>query len=90
FVNRMYFSNNERYETEAEYRSRIRQDAVKMTEKLKTTAGVNAQVFVWPYGAANGIAIEELKKLGYDMFFTLESGLANASQLDSIPRVLIA
>lgn len=24
------------------------------------------------------------------MFFTLESGLANASQLDSIPRVLIA
>ncbi|WP_449402457.1 poly-beta-1,6-N-acetyl-D-glucosamine N-deacetylase PgaB, partial [Escherichia coli] len=26
----------------------------------------------------------------YDMFFTLESGLANASQLDSIPRVLIA
>ncbi|MCV5831128.1 poly-beta-1,6-N-acetyl-D-glucosamine N-deacetylase, partial [Escherichia coli] len=52
--------------------------------------GVNAQVFVWPYGAANGIAIEELKKLGYDMFFTLESGLGNTSQLDSIPRVLIA
>ncbi|MCV5927390.1 poly-beta-1,6-N-acetyl-D-glucosamine N-deacetylase, partial [Escherichia coli] len=55
-----------------------------------TNAGVNAQVFVWPYGAANGIAIEELKKLGYDMFFTLESGLGNTSQLDSIPRVLIA
>ncbi len=90
FVNRMYFSNNERYETEAEYRNRIRQDAVKMTEKLKANAGVNAQVFVWPYGAANGIAIEELKKLGYDMFFTLESGLGNTSQLDSIPRVLIA
>ncbi|WP_225248913.1 hypothetical protein, partial [Escherichia coli] len=35
-------------------------------------------------------AIEELKKLGYDMFFTLESGLGNTSQLDSIPRVLIA
>ncbi|MCV5085092.1 hypothetical protein OFB78_31315, partial [Escherichia coli] len=43
-----------------------------------------------PAGAANGIAIEELKKLGYDMFFTLESGLGNTSQLDSIPRVLIA
>ncbi len=61
-----------------------------MTEYLRTKAKVNPHVFVWPYGEANGIAIEELKKLGYDMFFTLESGLANASQLDSIPRVLIA
>ncbi|MFP1454719.1 poly-beta-1,6-N-acetyl-D-glucosamine N-deacetylase PgaB [Escherichia coli] len=62
-----------------------------MTEYLRTKVEVNQQlVFFWPYGEANGIAIEELKKLGYDMFFTLESGLANASQLDSIPRVLIA
>lgn len=67
----MYFSNNERYETEAEYRSRIRQDAVKMTEKLKTNAGVNARVFVWPYGAANGIAIEELKNWVMTCLFTL-------------------
>lgn len=90
FVNRMYLSNNGRYETEAEYRHRIRQDAIKMTAQLQKNAGVTAQVFVWPYGDANGIAIEELKKLGYDMFFTLESGLGNTSRLDSIPRVLIA
>ncbi|STK13614.1 lipoprotein YcdR [Escherichia coli] len=42
-----------------------------MTEYLRTKAKVNPHVFVWPYGEANGIAIEELKKLGYDMFFTL-------------------
>lgn len=90
YVNRAYFTDHARYETAAEYRERIRLDAVKMTEYLRTKAEVNPHVFVWPYGEANGIAIAELKKLGYDMFFTLESGLANASQLDSIPRVLIA
>ncbi|XNM72900.1 polysaccharide deacetylase family protein [Escherichia coli] len=90
YVNRAYFTDHARYETAAEYRERIRLDAVKMTEYLRTKVEVNPHVFVWPYGEANGIAIEELKKLGYDMFFTLESGLANASQLDSIPRVLIA
>ncbi|XTZ39277.1 poly-beta-1,6-N-acetyl-D-glucosamine N-deacetylase PgaB [Salmonella enterica] len=90
FVNRVYLTNSARYETEEEYRNRIRQDAVKMTEQLRKNSGVTAKVFIWPYGAANGIAIEELKKLGYDMFFTLESGLGTATQLDSIPRVLIA
>lgn len=61
-----------------------------MTEYLRTKVEVNLHVFVWPYGEANGIAIEELKKLGYDMFFTFELGLANALQLDFILRVLIA
>lgn len=90
FVNRTYLTHSGRYETEAEYRERIRQDAVKMTEQLRKHTGITPRVFVWPYGEASGISIEELKKLGYDMFFTLESGLASTQQLDSIPRVLIA
>ncbi|NDO81203.1 poly-beta-1,6-N-acetyl-D-glucosamine N-deacetylase [Citrobacter sp. NCU1] len=90
FVNRAYLTHSGRYETEAEYRKRIRQDAVKMTEQLRKHTGKTPQVFVWPYGEASGISIEELKKLGYDMFFTLEPGLGSTKQLDSIPRVLIA
>ncbi|EFN7286780.1 poly-beta-1,6-N-acetyl-D-glucosamine N-deacetylase PgaB [Escherichia coli] len=90
FVNRTWLAESNRYETETEYRSRIRVDAAKITAKLGENTGKKPQVFVWPYGEANGVAIEELKKLGYDMFFTLESGLASANQLDSIPRVLIA
>lgn len=61
YVNRAYFTDHARYETAAEYRERIRLDAVKMTEYLRTKAKVNPHVFVWPYGEANGIAIEELK-----------------------------
>lgn len=61
YVNRAYFTDHARYETAAEYRERIRLDAVKMTEYLRTKAEVNPHVFVWPYGEANGIAIAELK-----------------------------
>lgn len=50
-----------------------------MTEYLRIKVEVNLYVFVWFYGEANGIAIEELKKFGYDMFFIFELGLVNAS-----------
>ena len=52
-----------------------------MTEYLRTKAKVNPHVFVWPYGEANGIAIEELKNSVMTCSSPLESGLANASQL---------
>lgn len=45
YVNRAYFTDHARYETAAEYRERIRLDAVKMTEYLRTKAKVNPHVF---------------------------------------------
>lgn len=56
---------------------------------FKTHTGKAPTAWVWPYGAANGTAIQELKALGFDMFFTLEDGLSTATELDSIPRILI-
>src|SRR5690606_34526964 len=75
FANRYYDQAKQRYETEQEYRQRIRKDAEKVTREIKRHSGQAPTVWVWPYGAANGIAIDELKKQGYDMFFTLNSGL---------------
>lgn len=48
-----------------------------MMEYLCIKVEVNLYVFVWFYGEANGIVIEELKKFGYDMFFIFELGLVN-------------
>ncbi|MFP1455200.1 polysaccharide deacetylase family protein [Escherichia coli] len=59
FVNRTWLAESNRYETETEYRSRIRVDAAKITAKLGENTGKKPQVFVWPYGEANGVAIEE-------------------------------
>ncbi|WP_436859281.1 poly-beta-1,6-N-acetyl-D-glucosamine N-deacetylase PgaB [Citrobacter tructae] len=89
FANRYYDQAKQRYETEQEYRQRIREDAEKVTREIKEHSGKAPTVWVWPYGAANGIAIDELKKQGYDMFFTLNSGLASATEMDAIPRILI-
>lgn len=89
FANRRFLKSDQRYETEKEYRSRIRQDAKMLISHFKTHTGKAPTAWVWPYGAANGTAIQELKALGFDMFFTLEDGLSTATELDSIPRILI-
>lgn len=89
FANRQFLQGSQRYETEAEYRARTQRDARTFISHYKTHTGKTPTVWVWPYGAENGTAIQELKALGFDMFFTLEDGLSSAMQLDSIPRILI-
>ncbi len=89
FANRKYDPATSTYENEREYRLRIRNDAEKITQKIKMYTGRQPTAWVWPYGAANGIARDELKKLGYDTFFTLENGLASVDNVEAIPRVLI-
>ncbi|NDO83684.1 poly-beta-1,6-N-acetyl-D-glucosamine N-deacetylase [Citrobacter sp. NCU1] len=83
-------SETQRYETEAEYTHRVRQDVSRITQKIRRATGQPPKAWVWPYGAASGTALREVKNQGYEMVFTLESGLANASNLDAIPRILIS
>ncbi|MGN6581031.1 MAG: poly-beta-1,6-N-acetyl-D-glucosamine N-deacetylase PgaB [Bordetella sp.] len=78
------------YETDAVYRKRIRDDARRMTEKLREVTGKTPRVWVWPYGSANGEAISIIRSLGYKAAFTLDDGLGNVDRLMSEPRVLVA
>lgn len=89
FANRLYDPRTSTYESESDYRLRIRTDAEKITEALKQHTGRQPTAWVWPYGAQNGVAQDELKKLGYDAFFTLDDGLASVNNLEAIPRILI-
>ncbi len=89
FANRLYDPRTATYESESDYRLRIRTDAEKFTRALKKYTGRQPTAWVWPYGAQNGIAQDELKKLGYDAFFTLENGLATVNNMEAIPRILI-
>lgn len=88
-ANRSYNPGTSTYETEQQYRRRVSADGQNITVHLKKHTGKQPKSWVWPYGAENGVAIQELKKLGYDTFFTLEDGLATADNLDAIPRLLI-
>lgn len=88
-ANRRYNPATSSYETESEYRQRVRADGEKITQYLKKYTGKQPKSWVWPYGAENGVAIQELKKIGYDMFFTLGDGLATPNKLDAVPRILV-
>lgn len=89
-ANRHWDSTHQRYETETDYVLRVRNDVTQITQKISHATGKAPRAWVWPYGAASGTALKEVKEQGYQMVFTLDSGLANAKDLDSIPRVLIA
>lgn len=89
FANRLYDPRTATYESESDYRLRIRTDAEKFTRALKKYTGRQPTAWVWPYGAQNGIAQDVLKKLGYDAFFTLDNGLATVNNMEVIPRILI-
>lgn len=89
-ANRMYNKKTGQYETDEEYRARIDKDVAMITAKLKEVTGKAPRAWVWPYGAANGISLDIIKKHGYQMAFTLNEGLGNVNNLDSIPRYLVS
>ncbi|WP_417275858.1 poly-beta-1,6-N-acetyl-D-glucosamine N-deacetylase PgaB [Castellaniella sp.] len=86
---RQYDPATHTYETETAYRRRIDADVQAITRKLREVTGKAPRVWVWPYGAANGIALDIIRKHGYQMALTLDDGLGNLQQLMSMPRVLI-
>lgn len=90
FVNRLYFSQLQRYETDEEYEARINKDAELITRMIKKVTGKSPRVFVWPYGAPNGIAERILRKYGYQIFMSLDDGLADVKKPENVPRILMS
>lgn len=78
------------YESDVAYRKRIRDDARRITEKLRQVTGKSPRVWVWPYGSANGEAISIIGKQGYKMALSLDDGLGTLNRLMSEPRVLVS
>ena len=89
-ANRYYFSQEQRYETTEEFEKRLRDDINAITKTVQTSTGKKPRVWVWPYGAINGVAQRLLKEAGYELFLTLESGLASVANPDNVPRMLMS
>jgi len=81
-----YFPDEKRYETEAEFRARLRDDFVKSIDSLTARTGKRPIIFTWPYGAYNAIGIEEAKKHGFEMLLTLNDGYSRTDSLDRVNR----
>lgn len=89
-ANRMYLVEQQRYETMAEFEQRLRKDVAAITRVLKETTGKQPRVWVWPYGAVNGVAQRIIREAGYELFLTLEEGLADVKNPDQVPRMLMS
>lgn len=89
-ANREYDKATGRYETDEQFYQRINKDVTRITQKITEVTGKPPRAWVWPYGAASGITLQLAKEHGYRMAFTLNEGLANAANLDDVPRILIS
>ena len=89
-TSRQYDPVQKRYETLDEFRQRIDRDVTTMSDTLKRVTGKSPRVWVWPYGASSGIALDVLRAHGYQSAMTLEDGVLNVNDLMNAPRVLVA
>ena len=87
---RRYDPATGRYETEADFQARLRKDVAAISEKIRKVAGYRPRVWVWPYGEADGTALQVIGSEGYQMALTLEDGLDSLDNLMSGPRFLVA
>jgi len=82
----LYFPESRRYETELEFRTRIREDLASSIDVLTAKLGRKPATLTWPYGSYNEIAIEEARKLGFEMILTLDDGYSSIRRLDRVNR----
>ncbi|NPV05319.1 MAG: poly-beta-1,6-N-acetyl-D-glucosamine N-deacetylase PgaB [Syntrophaceae bacterium] len=82
----LYFPEKGRYETEAEFRARIREDLAASIDTLTAKLGRRPTILTWPYGSYNEIGVEEAKKLGFEMILTLDDGYSSIRRLDRVNR----
>ncbi|MCT4717024.1 poly-beta-1,6-N-acetyl-D-glucosamine N-deacetylase PgaB [Enterobacteriaceae bacterium H18W14] len=89
-ANREYDKATGKYETDEQFYQRINKDVTLITNKITEVTGKAPRAWVWPYGAASGVTLQLAKEHGYRMAFTLNEGLANAADLDDLPRILVS
>jgi biofilm PGA synthesis lipoprotein PgaB len=86
---RIYEPETKSYESESAKRNRLGKDFLTARRTLAQKAQWSPRVMVWPYGKYNQIAVEEAKKCGYDITFSLGHALASPHQMSVMPRFMI-
>lgn len=77
------------YETEEEYRARLKADFISQEIIFMEKMGFVPRVIVWPYGRFNQISLDVAKKTGIEFTFTLEEGYSSIENLDVVNRNLV-
>lgn len=86
---RRYDAASGRYESEADFQARMRQDVTSISDKILAVAGYRPRIWVWPYGTADGSTLQVVDSQGFKMALTLDDGLGTLDNLMSSPRFLV-
>ncbi len=86
---RRYDAAAGRYESEADFQARMRQDVTNISDKILAVAGYRPRIWVWPYGTADGSTLQVVDSQGFKMALTLDDGLDTLDNLMSSPRFLV-
>jgi biofilm PGA synthesis lipoprotein PgaB len=87
---RAWLADAGRYETEKEWRARVRADLRQSVEIIKRQLGQAPRTMVWPYGQYNQPAIEIAADLGMTRTLTLDTAHNSVDNLSAIARILIS
>ncbi len=88
-VSRQYDLKSGRYETDKQYRQRIRNDLQRNSDLIARKTGVRPRVMVWPYGAYNQVTVEIARQVGMPITLSLEDNKVDIKNLGSVGRLLI-
>ncbi len=88
-VARRYTTKTGHYESDAQYRQRIRDDLQRNSDLIALKTGVRPRVMVWPYGAYNRATVDIARDVGMPITLTLEDQKVDIKNLGSVGRLLI-
>jgi poly-beta-1,6-N-acetyl-D-glucosamine N-deacetylase len=86
----LYLQDEKRYETDAEFQNRVRNDLQTCMQKVHDRTGVSIRSMVWPYGAENQPVRSISSSLGMNIQFSLDAGPNTPDvPLDRLRRILM-
>ncbi len=88
-VTRLYDDPMLVYETEEQYRARIREEMFKSADFIFQHAGIRPRVMVWPYGEYNEISVAAAREAGMIMTMGLVDGSNTLANLSAVRRMII-
>jgi biofilm PGA synthesis lipoprotein PgaB len=85
-----YDSLTKTYETEREFRGRVKVDLEKSAALLEREVGKRPRVMVWPYGAYGGVSLALAAATDMPVTLTLDPGESTLDELGAMRRHLVA
>jgi hypothetical protein len=86
---RRYSKEARTYESETEFRQRIRDDLTQSVTEFKRHLGFAPRAIAWPYGYYDQVLIEEMARAGMQLYLTMDNGPTALKQLPRIKRVIV-